>query len=84
MTDTAVSDALKAGNMSENTHAGDEALLWLQRWEDEGGTWELLTRGHGSATVGLRRCDGGEEVDRFSSHGEQFLAYVDDRVVDQR
>ena len=42
-----------------------EVVTTLRRWEDAGGLWRVLTRDAGSITVGLYRCDGGEEVDRI-------------------
>jgi hypothetical protein len=49
----------------------------LRRWEDAGGLWRVLGRDVGTVTVGLYRCDGGEETDRFVADDarlEQFLA----------
>ena len=49
----------------------------LRRWEDAGGLWRVLGRDVGGITVGLYRCDGGEETDRFVADDprlEQFLA----------
>ena len=37
----------------------------LSRWEDAGGTWRVVGRSSASLTIGLCRCDGGEEVDRL-------------------
>jgi hypothetical protein len=42
-----------------------EVVATLRRWEDAGGLWRVLARDAGSITVGLYRCDGGEEVDRI-------------------
>jgi quercetin dioxygenase-like cupin family protein len=38
----------------------------LARWEQFGGVWRLVDHGTGTATVSLRRCDGGEETERFT------------------
>jgi uncharacterized protein len=49
----------------------------LRRWEDAGGVWRVLGRDLGAVTVGLYRCDAGEETDRFSADDPrlaQFLA----------
>lgn len=70
--------AVEAGQITDNAYVGDEAVLWIQRWEDEGGTWRILARDRKSVTVGLRRCDGGEEVDRFTSESAELLAGIDD------
>lgn len=51
----------------------------LQRWEDSGAVWEVISRTPTSVTIGLLRCDGGEEVDRFTSDDARLLAFVGDR-----
>jgi hypothetical protein len=51
----------------------------LQRWQDSGAMWEVVARTAGSVTVGLLRCDGGEEVDRFTSDDPLLLAFIGDR-----
>jgi hypothetical protein len=52
----------------------------LQRWEDAGAVWEVISRADTSVTVGLLRCDGGEEVDRFTSDDPGLLAFIGDRT----
>ena len=39
----------------------------LQRWEDSGGTWRVVSRTPVEVTIALLRCDGGEEADRLVS-----------------
>jgi hypothetical protein len=62
----------------------------LQRWADAGGVWRVLNRQDVAVTVGLYRCDGGEEVDRFEAADpqlEHFLAgrsSSEDRHVPER
>lgn len=51
----------------------------LQRWEDSGAVWEVIARSADSVTIGLLRCDGGEEVDRFTSDDPRLLAFIGDR-----
>jgi len=51
----------------------------LQRWQDSGGVWEVIYRGGGGVTVALLRCDGGEDVDRFTSDEPRLLAFIGDR-----
>ena len=51
----------------------------LQRWEDAGAVWRVLTRSADSVTVALLRCDGGEEAARFTSADARLLAYLADR-----
>ena len=48
----------------------------LQRWQDSGAVWEVVSRKSGSVTVALLRCDGGEEVDRFTSDDPRLLAFI--------
>jgi hypothetical protein len=51
----------------------------LQRWQDSGALWEVISRKGDSVTVALLRCDGGEEVDRFTSADPRLLAFIGDR-----
>jgi hypothetical protein len=51
----------------------------LQRWEAFGAVWRVLDRDPGRVTIGLFRCDGGEEAGRFSSDDPDLLAYLEDR-----
>jgi hypothetical protein len=55
----------------------------LQRWEDSGAIWEVRVRRDDRVTVALLRCDGGEEVDRFTSDDPDLLAFVGDRLSSQ-
>lgn len=51
----------------------------LQRWQDSGAVWEVISRKGSGVTVALIRCDGGEEVDRFTSDDPRLLAFIGDR-----
>ncbi len=51
----------------------------LLRWENAGGTWQVLARRSGTLTVALCRCDGGEEVGRLVSDDDDLRAHVGDR-----
>ena len=51
----------------------------LQRWQDSGAVWEVIVRSEHRVTVGLLRCDGGEEVDRFTSDDPRLLAFIGHR-----
>jgi len=42
-----------------------DAAAVLRRWEEAGGLWRVLARDAAAVTVGLYRCDGGEEGDRI-------------------
>lgn len=56
-----------------------DRLAELQRWEDSGAHWRVVARTSRSVTVALLTCDGGEEVDRFSSEDFRLLDYIGDR-----
>ena len=47
--------------------SGQDVVALLQRWEDAGGVWRVIGHEDGAVTVGLYRCDDGEEADRFTS-----------------
>ena len=53
----------------------------LVRWQDAGAIWELVARTSQGVTIALLRCDGGEEVDRFTSDDERLLEFVRHRRV---
>ena len=48
----------------------------LRRWEDAGGLWAVLARDAGTITVGLYRCDGGEEVDRIVTDERPLMHFL--------
>ena len=52
----------------------------LRRWEDAGGVWRVLARTAGGVTVGLYRCDGGEETDRFVADDPRLEQFLDGRT----
>ncbi|MGB3303216.1 hypothetical protein [Gordonia sp. (in: high G+C Gram-positive bacteria)] len=47
----------------------------LQRWEDNGAQWDVISLRSDSAVIALLRCDAGEEVERFTT--------TDPRVLDR-
>lgn len=51
----------------------------LQRWQDSGAVWEVISRHHDTVTIALLRCDGGEEMDRFTSNDPRLLDFIGDR-----
>ena len=51
----------------------------LQRWEDSGAVWSVVSRKPDRVTVALLRCDGGEEVERFTSDDPRLLVYIGQR-----
>jgi len=52
----------------------------LHRWEDSGGTWQVVSRTRHGVTIALLRCDGGEEVDRITSDDPRLLDFLGDRI----
>lgn len=54
----------------------DDPVDALRRWEDSGAHWSVLFRRGESVTVGLYRCDGGEEVDRITSADPQLREFL--------
>lgn len=48
----------------------------LLRWEQAGGTWEVVGRSAQELTISLCRCDGGEEADRFTTTDPQVRAHI--------
>jgi hypothetical protein len=57
--------------------ADRDRVTELKRWVDAGATWEVVARTRRGVTVALLRCDGGEEVDRFTSDDPRLIAFVD-------
>jgi len=52
----------------------------LTRWQDFGATWRVISRTPSTVTIALFRCDGGEEVQRLTSHDPEFLRWLGDRT----
>jgi hypothetical protein len=55
----------------------------LQRWQDTGAVWAVISRKDGQVTVALLRCDGGEEVDRFTSDDPRLVSFIGDRLTSE-
>ncbi len=51
----------------------------LERWVAFGGTCEVVTRDASRVTLSLRRCDGGEEMQRLTSSETDVLGWLDVR-----
>lgn len=51
----------------------------LQRWQDSGAVWQVVSHRGESVTVALLRCDGGEEMERFTSDDPQLLEFIGGR-----
>jgi hypothetical protein len=60
--------------------ATNDIVAALRRWEDAGAYWRVLSRRGGQLTVGLYRCDGGEEVQRFTSADPALLGFIGARL----
>ena len=63
-----------------DTESGHEQVAALQRWEASGAVWQVASRTAAGVTVALCRCDGGEEVSRFSSDDAELIAFIGDRL----
>jgi hypothetical protein len=55
----------------------------LKRWQDSGAIWEVISRRGDTLTVALMRCDGGEEMDRFTSDDVRLWDFIGDRRSSQ-
>lgn len=42
--------------------------------------WQVIARRGDALTVAMLRCDGGEEMDRFTSDDSRLLEFVGDRL----
>jgi len=67
------------GTSHQEPRSGDDLVETLRRWEDFGAVWRVLDRFDGQVTVGLFRCDAGEEVGRLVSGAPGLISFVDDR-----
>ena len=56
-----------------------DRIAELKRWQDSGAAWEVMSRRGDTVTIALLRCDGGEEMDRFTSDDARLLDFVGDR-----
>jgi hypothetical protein len=52
----------------------------LERWQRAGAVWRVVARRGGTVTIGLCQCDGGAEVDRFTSGDRRLLDFVGGRA----
>jgi uncharacterized protein len=55
----------------------------LRRWEDAGGVWRVLGQDRDAVTVGLYRCDDGEEADRFVASDPELAEFLAGRMSSQ-
>jgi len=59
---------------------GPDFVAALRRWEDAGGVWRVLGRDFETVTVGLYRCDIGEEVDRLVADDPRVTEFLAGRM----
>ncbi|MFB8275743.1 hypothetical protein [Nocardia colli] len=52
----------------------------LQRWQDSGALWRVLSRRPDQVTIGLFERTGGQEVDRFTSADPALLRFLGNRL----
>lgn len=55
---------------------GQEPLAILQRWEDSGGTWRLVSDDGDAVVLELLTCTGGEVMGHLRSHNPTVLTHV--------
>jgi uncharacterized protein len=60
--------------------SGQDVVARLQRWEDAGGVWRVIGQQQATLTIGLYRCDGGEEADRFTSNDPRLVQLLAGRI----
>lgn len=60
------------------SHTGpmSDSIARLERWAAHGGTCRLEQTRADRATVVLCRCDGGEDVERFTTADPAVIAWV--------
>jgi predicted ArsR family transcriptional regulator len=73
-------DHERAEAPSPSPEPGRDRVAELERWADLGAVWRVLRRTEHEVVVGLFRCDGGEEVERFTSGDPVLLAFLDGRT----
>ena len=71
-------------NLWHPRNVRESALETLQRWETAGGHWEVLSHSPAGLIVALLRCDGGEEVHRFTSSDPDLVTYIGDRETSEQ
>jgi hypothetical protein len=59
--------------------ADRDLVAVLRRWEDSGAIWRVLARRPSQVTVALCQCDGGQEIERFTSGDPRLLAFLTGR-----
>jgi hypothetical protein len=65
---------------ADDDPATENPVELLRRWSAFGATWQVVARTRSSVTVSLRRCDGGEEVQRLTSSDPQLMTFLAGRL----
>jgi hypothetical protein len=60
------------------------AVAVLQRWQDFGATWRVVSRTASGVTFALCRCDGGEEVERLSCADPELIGWLGGRTSSEQ
>jgi hypothetical protein len=55
----------------------------LQRWQDFGASWRVVSSSAGEVTVSMCRCDGGEEVQRLTSSDPELRRWLAGRLTSE-
>jgi len=63
--------------------SGRDFVPLLRRWETAGGVWKVLSSDHDAVIIGLYRCDGGEEADRFEASDPRVTEFLAGRTSNQ-
>lgn len=61
------------------TARADRPVEILQRWQDSGAVWRVVSRTASGLSIALMTCDGGEVVERLTSNDPDLLAFVGER-----
>jgi hypothetical protein len=69
-----------AGPGHPGADADDDSVERLERWQQFGATWTLVSQHAGTVTISLCRCDGGEEVGQIVSDDAHLLAWLGGRT----
>ena len=56
----------------------------LTRWQGFGAVWRVVSSDASGVTIALCRCDGGEEVDRFTSDDRSLLMFLSGRTSSEQ
>lgn len=66
------------------TVGGQTVMERLERWQEFGAVWRVVSRAAGTLTISLCRCDGGEEIDQLTSNDPDLLAWLGSRTSSEQ